>query len=300
MAFQADTSELYLDTVTNQLLDDFPVHCHFRDGVIGQDHRHSHRGYEIYVCLQGEGRLLVGDRVYTLQPGMLVIMRPHVLHWARVSGTKPIHRFVLSIDENYIHSWVNTMPAIADCLHSLFIQSESASLHWQLSVSKVSSIQHTLVQLAREIADKPPYYESAMIHLLGELFVLLAREQITTQNEYESNTGPLHLAERILQYFADHYAEPIEVSRLNVQFNVSRSHMYVHFKQWTGHSVNRYLTLLRIDHAKRLLMDTPLSVTEVASAVGFNDLSHFYHTFKTETRMTPNEHRKRHRKITTL
>jgi AraC-like DNA-binding protein len=39
-------------------------------------------------------------------------------------------------------------------------------------------------------------------------------------------------------------------------------------------------------------MDTPLSVTEIASAVGFGDLSHFFHTFKSETGLTPSSFRK--------
>jgi AraC-like DNA-binding protein len=68
--------------------------------------------------------------------------------------------------------------------------------------------------------------------------------------------------------------------------------MYDHFKQATGHSLNRYLTIYRINQAKRLLMDTPLSVTEIASAVGFGDLSHFFHTFKSETGLTPSSFRK--------
>ncbi|WP_282942610.1 helix-turn-helix domain-containing protein [Paenibacillus sp. RC67] len=44
--------------------------------------------------------------------------------------------------------------------------------------------------------------------------------------------------------------------------------------------------------AKRLLMDTPLSVTEIAAFSGFGDLSHFFHTFKTEAGITPNAFRK--------
>ncbi|MFD0693226.1 helix-turn-helix domain-containing protein [Paenibacillus sp. GCM10027628] len=294
MASLSKSFEYDLDTVTNKFLDDFPIHCHYRTGAIGQSQMHSHRGYEFYLCMEGQGKLLVGDRIFALEPGAFTIMKPYVLHWPRVEGLRPLHRFVLSIDERYLFSWLEGLPAIADCVRCLLLDSDSSSLHWQLSGEKLPSVNTLLVQLTKEIAEKPIYYEAAMFQHLAGLFVSLAREQQMNIVKCETNTTPSQLAERILHYLAEHYAERIEVSRLHEQFNVSRSHMYDHFKQWTGHSLNRYLTLYRIDQAKRLLIDTQLSVTEIAAATGFNDLSHFFHTFKSELGLTPKMFRKQH------
>ncbi|QJD81735.1 hypothetical protein [Cohnella herbarum] len=59
-----DISSSYrLDTATNRFLDDFPVHCHYREGAMRQNQMHAHRGYELYYCVEGHGMLLVGDRV---------------------------------------------------------------------------------------------------------------------------------------------------------------------------------------------------------------------------------------------
>lgn len=292
MVSLSNPSEFVLDSVTNQFLNDFPIHCHFRTGVIGQAHMHSHRGYEFYFCTEGQGKLLVGDRVYALEPGTFTIIKPNVLHWPRVGGTKPLHRFVLSIDERYIHKWLEGLPAIADSIRSLLMESDAASLHWNLSVENITFVNAMLLQISTEISQKQVYHEAAVLHLLAGLSILLTRKQQSTLDSYETNIAPLHLAERILQYLTEHYTETIEVSRLHEKFNISRSHMYYHFKQWTGLSLNRYLTLYRIDQAKRLLVDTQFSVTEIASAVGFNDLSHFFHTFKSEIGLTPNLFRK--------
>ncbi|MNH94915.1 HTH-type transcriptional activator RhaS [compost metagenome] len=289
------SSGFHHDAATNQFLDDFPVHCHFRSGMIGQNQMHAHRGYELYFCLEGHGKLMVGDRVYSLLPGAFVIMKPHVLHWPRVIGTQPLHRVVLSIDERYVLNSFNSVPGIGSCVRALLTEPQCPSSYWLLPTAKVEEIRGILLRLTQEIAEKTAYYEASMFHMLIELFVALAREQLsppdTVANEVENNT--FHLTDRILRYLTEHYADSIEVSRLHERFNVSRSHMYDHFKQSTGHSLNRYLTLYRINQAKRLLMDTPLSVTEIASAVGFKDLSHFFHTFKMESGLTPNAFRKK-------
>ncbi|MGM1047263.1 MAG: helix-turn-helix domain-containing protein [Bacillota bacterium] len=283
------SSGYQLDNATNRLLDVFPVHCHFRDGVIGQSQMHAHRGYEIYFCLEGHGKLLVADHVYSLLPGALAIIKPHVFHRPSVIGTKPLHRVVLSLDEHYVQTSFDNSPGISTCLHTLLAEPQP---YWRLATAKMDSIRDLLLRLTRELADQQDFYIAAMHHLLAELFVILAREQYCPPDTDTSENAAFHLAERILRYLTAHYAESIEVSCLHEQFNVSRSHMYDQFKQATGHSLNRFLTIYRINQAKRLLMDTPLSVTEIASAVGFGDLSHFFHTFKSETGLTPSAFRK--------
>ncbi|CAH1054576.1 AraC family transcriptional regulator [Paenibacillus pseudetheri] len=283
------SSDYELDDTTNRFLDNFPVHCHFRDGMIGQSKMHAHRGYELYFCIEGHGKLLVADRMYSLLPGSIAIIKPYVLHWPSVVGTKPLHRVVLSLDERYVQTSFDNSPGISNCVSTLLAEQQP---YWCFSVVKMDKIRELLLQLAREIAEQPAFYEAALHHLLAELFIILAREQYCPPDRGNSENAAFHLAERILRYLTAHYADSIEVSRLHERFNVSRSHMYDQFKQATGHSLNRYLTIYRINQAKRLLMDTPLSVTEIASAVGFGDLSHFFHTFKSETGLTPSSFRK--------
>ena len=59
------------------------------------------------------------------------------------------------------------------------------------------------------------------------------------------------------------------------------------FKRYTGHSVVGYLTQRRIERALALLAARQHSVTEVALASGFNDLSHFHRSFRRLVGCTP-------------
>ena len=72
----------------------------------------------------------------------------------------------------------------------------------------------------------------------------------------------------------------------------SPSYFSALFKRETGENFVRYLTRVRIDRAKELLQQTNLSVSEVCSRVGYNDLKHFTQTFKKETSLSPAQYRR--------
>jgi AraC family transcriptional regulator len=59
------------------------------------------------------------------------------------------------------------------------------------------------------------------------------------------------------------------------------------FKEATGVPPHRYITLQRIDHAKRLLTETDLPLVDVAAAVGFQTQGHFTSVFRKHAGLTP-------------
>lgn len=77
------------------------------------------------------------------------------------------------------------------------------------------------------------------------------------------------------------------------------AHIYVHpdylshlFKEKTGMSVSDYITDVRIEHAKMLLIATEDPISEIASKSGYADTAYFGKVFKKYTQMTPKEYRK--------
>jgi AraC-like DNA-binding protein len=64
------------------------------------------------------------------------------------------------------------------------------------------------------------------------------------------------------------------------------------FKHLTGIPVSDYITSLHIKEAARMLLGEECSVTEVALATGFNDISHFIVSFKRLKGQTPKQYKK--------
>ena len=74
--------------------------------------------------------------------------------------------------------------------------------------------------------------------------------------------------------------EPLRIPVLAQQVGLSQRQLERQFKKSIGCSIVQFGLLLRLQHARVLLISTDLSVREIATASGFNSLSHFAHAFK--------------------
>lgn len=103
------------------------------------------------------------------------------------------------------------------------------------------------------------------------------------------------IAERIgrsITYMAQHLNQPLQVSALAAQANVSPSHYFALFKRQTGTPPIDFFIRLRMKHARELLDSTSSSVKEIAAALGYHDPFYFSRVFKSIHRVAPTEHRR--------
>jgi AraC family transcriptional regulator len=81
--------------------------------------------------------------------------------------------------------------------------------------------------------------------------------------------------------------QPLRLDDIARAAHLSRSHFGRAFRISTGHSVMRYLCLLRMEKAKALLIDSERSIAEISAMLGFAHHSHFTRLFRREVGMTP-------------
>lgn len=93
------------------------------------------------------------------------------------------------------------------------------------------------------------------------------------------------LIEQAMAYLTDHYGEDVCIEELAHSLHVSRSHFMREFKKGTGQTAKQYLTAIRMEQAKRLLVEK--SVTETAFEVGYNNSNYFSTVFKKQTGRSP-------------
>lgn len=95
------------------------------------------------------------------------------------------------------------------------------------------------------------------------------------------------LPEKIVKYIKRHRNSNITSEDICRRFSCSRSYMSARFNEFTGKSLREYITELRIADAKLLLLNSSLTVTEIALSVGFSDSNYFSVIFKKHTGMSP-------------
>ncbi len=85
--------------------------------------------------------------------------------------------------------------------------------------------------------------------------------------------------------------EPLTLTLLAAELNMSPYHLQRIFKRVTGLSPARQLLMIRMDKARRLLAESDQEIGEVAREVGFRSSSHFSVTFKKEAGVSPQAYR---------
>jgi AraC-like DNA-binding protein/mannose-6-phosphate isomerase-like protein (cupin superfamily) len=285
------TPSYAVDNVTNHFLTAYPIHCEFRTVPLEHHLLHAHNGYEIYLVLHGSGSYLVGDRIYPLHAGSLTIIHPNVIHRPFHGHSQEFHRYVLSIDDSYL----DQLHAICQ-LSDLSIPRQLAerhpdSSHYFLSTQQLDRVQTILAELTHCLSMRERSYELAVLKHIADffLFAFALKNESTTA----LNTGDQYLVGDVLSYLIAHYQEHLHIEDLVAHFPVSRSQLFTLFKETTGTTIKQFLIEYRLNKAKQLLIETELAVTDICAAVGFGDMSHFFHVFKKETNLTPKQFRMR-------
>lgn len=96
----------------------------------------------------------------------------------------------------------------------------------------------------------------------------------------------------IVEYVTGHFREELDISRIAHDARLHPKYAMSMFKRSTGVTLNNYIVLLRLSYAQALLIQDRASILEVAMESGFGSLSHFNHTFRKHTGLSPSEFKK--------
>lgn len=95
--------------------------------------------------------------------------------------------------------------------------------------------------------------------------------------------------QQIREYMENHYHEPLSIAQLAHMANLSPKYFVYAFKKTFGQSAMDYLTDLRINRAKRYLLESEYRMREIAHKVGYSDEFYFSRKFKKEVGISPSE-----------
>jgi two-component system response regulator YesN len=93
------------------------------------------------------------------------------------------------------------------------------------------------------------------------------------------------------QYIQEHYMEPLTLEELGDVVGFSGSYFSTVFRKETGKTFLEYLTEIRIEEAKQILIETSLTIESVSQEIGMNDYKRFSKIFRKQTGITPKEYR---------
>lgn len=133
--------------------------------------------------------------------------------------------------------------------------------------------------------------KEAMADLSLKLFLLrLIQTQhllsVNTKKRADSKIQPA------INYVHKHLTEKISVADMARESCMSQSAFFQYFKNSLGITPLDFVLRARIDHAKKLMADTSITVAEICYASGFNNLNHFIKVFKRLEGISPSKYKR--------
>jgi AraC family transcriptional regulator len=102
----------------------------------------------------------------------------------------------------------------------------------------------------------------------------------------EADRGKIALAREIL---LEHISEPLTIKELSRKAAINECYLKKGFKEMYGTTIFDFFQSQRMEHAKYLLYEKGLSVTDVSGLLGYSSISHFSTAFKKHTGLKPCE-----------
>ena len=108
---------------------------------------------------------------------------------------------------------------------------------------------------------------------------------IATKREERSSS----VVEKAKEYIANYYNKDVSLDDVSREVNISSYYFSKIFKEETGQNFIEYLTNIRIDKAKELLLDSECTMKQICTMVGYSDPNYFSRSFKKKVGVTPTE-----------
>lgn len=246
---------------------------------------HTHDYYEFYFFLEGSISIQVGEKIYPLRFGDLILIPPEIAHRPLIHDhTVPYRRFVLWISKDY-------------CSHLLSISPDYGYLLQYVQISKTyifhndqfsfNTLQSMILRLLEELHTDRFGRETQIPLCINDLILHLNR-MIHERNYPKEKNTENSLYQNVITYIENHIEEDLSLERLAHIFFVSKYHIAHIFKENFGLSVHRYITKKRLTLCKEAILANR-NITDAYLSFGFGDYSSFYRAFKKEFGTSPKE-----------
>jgi AraC-like DNA-binding protein len=252
---------------------------------VSSDYNDKH--FITYTTKRTEELYWVGNKSYTsgiISPGAVFLQGP----------TTQRRRAIVSSPFDFYRIFFSS-EVIAECFEAA--NGRSANREIQLFDSQFSD-DKLVRELTRSIInvgrDRLPlgslYVESAGLTLAMHLIRSSCGKCSSMGSRYSVSLARWRL-NRVLEYIDANMGKKITLAELSGVADLSRMHFAAQFKAATGMSPHAYVTTNRIEHAKRLLRDPDLAITDVAAILGFSSQAHLTSVFRQIVGATPHKWR---------
>ncbi|WP_018756389.1 helix-turn-helix domain-containing protein [Paenibacillus terrigena] len=294
--------ELYLPDLTSTMQ---IIGCHFGTKPPGWRYaRHHHFLFEILHCMEGSAYQMIGDDETTLHAGEWMLFKSGVAHEMMNLADQPYRYFNVhfDLDDPILRA------ALCQFDYTILTPEEiGASMDQQLAI-----VEGTILSLTQNTGNKlsgsiQQLHIQAFILELIERFSQKIQAQLSASvgesaarpTSYTPTSSETAIA-REMEYIL-RMEQPYKgtIGDIASELGLSRSQCSKIFTKVYGQSPRQYISRLILNKAKHLLVNSNLSIEQIAEELGFESTSQFSRQFRRWTGTAPSHFRPRlHNSVT--
>lgn len=242
-----------------------------------------------FYCFLCETRLWVNGQAHTLTKGSVAIIPPATPY--RFLGASTLE--VLSVNFDYTHSCAHLTESLSPVQTKNFNTNyiteranfeDTVFFNSPITLSSPSS-ESTVLKIIEEFSAKKIFYKT----VCSSLMILALTDIARTCTVGESGNERIGKA---LEYIRLHIEKNISNGDIAREVGYHPYHLNRLMKKYTGKTTRQYLIDLRLENAKNMLSTTDYTVSQIALACGYANLSNFTVDFKRKIGLTPGKYRK--------
>jgi len=247
---------------------------------------HWHSEIELIRVLEGKLNVKLYNREYVASKGDIVIVNSETVHGAYAIAECIYECIVLHME----------LLAVQDSGCRYFTESILNQENYLTEYIKYENTPFTSAvnKLFDTMKNPSSGYKFKVIGALYELFGIIVDNHMykkVTSTDIPSNKN-IPKIKNVLSFIRGNYDKQITLDDMSKCAGMSSKYFCSFFKNMTRKSPVEYLNSYRIERASRKLLNTDMSITDIAFGCGFNDLSYFIKMFKSIKGVTPSEFRK--------
>lgn len=247
---------------------------------------HKHNFYTILFITQGTGIHVIDFRKYDVKPDSVFFMVPGQVHSWELSDDAD--GFVIFFTpafylKEFPHRSLFNFPFFNVLLHrpALYL-AQKAETDALLQICHALQKEHQGQELMRS---------EMLSRYLDILLIRLARVFHASEIVTDTHKGELLLLQALENLIDQHYKEHLPVTFYAEQLHVTVKQLNEACKRSLGKTTNELVLERAVLEAKRLLVHSELTSTQIAAELGYFDNAYFFRFFKKRTGFTPEQFR---------
>lgn len=256
---------------------------------------HFHPEYELKYVVESKGKRFVGDTIENFQEGDLILLGPNIPHYWKnddifdLSDQMQAKAVVVIFSEDFLGKDFFTIQEMIPVTELL--KKSRAGLVFP------SAFNGPVPEMLEELTKvQGPMKIIRMLEILAELAKSESRTLLTEEFSsgipfLDANSPSFVRLQKVHHYVIKNFHYPLQIEDVANIANMTPHAFCKYFKKTTKKTFMTFLNELRVCHAKKLLIENRIPISQICVESGFNNISNFNRQFKTGTNMTPSDFR---------